>query len=227
MNPELIAAIICSYIIMGLSNIVSDLTASPIQRPAWANNPTIGHFLFSLCFWPFLAYTDSYFKSKQNARGIAFAIMNTLTQVFVPILFFWLALKLVGLMTALFALQIILSIIAFYLMTFILSPITFFLATIFLLPIYFILDIIFPLKNEEGYVDPQKIQWCKTCKYFKKNKKYEETINGLWRNETMPNKELIPCKEFDKTKEIWENYYNLNQSERTLYPKNCNFWKKR
>jgi hypothetical protein len=153
MNSEILAAIICSYIIIGVSNTVSAVAASPLRRPSWVRNPTIGHALFSVFFWPFLTYMDLYFKSNKALRGIGYsiisAILNTLIQIFVPILLFWIAIKLTGLITSIFLVKIVLSIIVFYLSTFILSPIAFLIGAILFFPIYFILDIIFPLRNEK------------------------------------------------------------------------------
>lgn len=77
------------------------------------------------------------------------------------------------------------------------------------------------------YVDPKKVQWCKTCKHFKKVKKFDDIVSGLWREKIMPNQENIPCKILEKTKKLWEIYFNLEQDKRTLYPKDCSFWEKR
>lgn len=77
------------------------------------------------------------------------------------------------------------------------------------------------------YVDPKKIQWCKTCKYFKKVKNFDDLVRGLWREKAMPNQENIPCKIFEKTKEIWKGYFDLEENKRATYPRNCTFWEKR
>jgi hypothetical protein len=74
------------------------------------------------------------------------------------------------------------------------------------------------------YVDVKSIQWCKTCKHFKKVKSYGKTIDGLWRSEQMIKDSEIPCKVLQKTQAVWMGYFNMKPSQRTLYPKNCKEW---
>lgn len=76
------------------------------------------------------------------------------------------------------------------------------------------------------YVDPKKIQWCKTCMYFRKIKNYDNTINGIWRCEQLPEKNLIPCKIIEDDLDIWRDFFSLDKDKKTLYPKNCPKWKK-
>jgi len=71
---------------------------------------------------------------------------------------------------------------------------------------------------------PEEVKWCKTCKYFKKIKDYEEK---LFLSEEMINDFEIPCKILNKTKRLWINYFWTRKRERTLYPKNCQKWVKK
>lgn len=88
----------------------------------------------------------------------------------------------------------------------------------------------FRIKKEKKlgtYVDVKKIQWCKTCKHFKKVREFDKTIDGLWRAKTIPDASQIPCQILKETNNIWEDFFGLEESKRTLYPNNCPFWTKR
>ena len=74
------------------------------------------------------------------------------------------------------------------------------------------------------YVDTSKIRWCKTCKHYKKIRKYEKTIDGLWASEEMISDSDIPCRILDEVREVWESYYALPREERSLFPKDCDKW---
>jgi len=76
------------------------------------------------------------------------------------------------------------------------------------------------------YVDTSKIVWCKTCKHFKKVRKYEKTFDGLWASEGMINDSDIPCKMVDEVREVWKSYFSLPRENRTLFPKDCEKWTK-
>ncbi len=67
----------------------------------------------------------------------------------------------------------------------------------------------------------KEIQWCKTCKYCKTVKEYEDE---LWLSEKMIPDSDIPCKKFDNTQDVWIEYFNLPAGKRTLYPKRCQKW---
>jgi len=71
------------------------------------------------------------------------------------------------------------------------------------------------------YINPKKIRWCKTCKYFEKIKGYEE---NLWLSGGMIKDSEVPCKILNKTKELWVNYFQVEKGKRTLYPKDCSEW---
>lgn len=79
-------------------------------------------------------------------------------------------------------------------------------------------------KREGTYVDVKKIKWCKTCKYYKKVKGYED---HLWQQDEISSANKIPCKIYDETKDVWTAYFNKPIEERTLYPNNCPKWVKR
>jgi hypothetical protein len=79
-------------------------------------------------------------------------------------------------------------------------------------------------KQEGTYIDVSKIKWCLTCVHFKKVRKYEDELHLSL--EMLPNNK-IPCKIYNKTKELWEEYFNGNLDDRYLYPKTCERWEKK
>ncbi len=80
------------------------------------------------------------------------------------------------------------------------------------------------LKSADDYVDPKQIIWCKTCKYYRKIKGYED---DLWQQENLPSDSAkIPCEKYSETQELWSNYFSMPTAERALYPKECPSWKK-
>ncbi len=79
-------------------------------------------------------------------------------------------------------------------------------------------------KREGAYVDTKKIEWCRTCKYLKKVKGYED---DLWQSDQISDNDKIPCKIYPETKDVWTDYFNKPKEERTLYPKNCPKWSKK
>ncbi len=220
-DMEILVSIVCSYLIMGLSAVITALSASPLHRPLWVMNPKLSSFLFAICCWPLSVFFDFYCKSNKTPRGIVIAIVHTTIQVLVPVILFWLSMKLVGLVISFLIIQILLSCIVFYLITIIISPIFPILGFIITLPVWFILDFIFPLD------DPKKIEYCKTCKHFKENKTYEDSINGLWHNPIMPEISLLPCNNYENAQDVWKEYFNLNVENRTIFPKSCDFWEKK
>lgn len=77
------------------------------------------------------------------------------------------------------------------------------------------------------YIDPKSIQCCKTCKHYKRVKKYDDTIYGLWRSDKLPNIDLIPCKIITETINVWKDFFSLDSDKKTLYPKDCPQWSRR
>jgi hypothetical protein len=74
-------------------------------------------------------------------------------------------------------------------------------------------------------IDTKNLQWCKTCKYFRKIKDWE--FKNHYSKE-MLSEDKIPCQIFTKTKDVWLKFFNTPEMEKTLYPKNyCPQWVRR
>jgi len=76
-------------------------------------------------------------------------------------------------------------------------------------------------------VDPHNIRWCKTCKNYRKVKKYDDIADGIWINGQLPDSSYIPCKIIDETMDIWKRFFALDREKRTLFPKDCPKWTKK
>ena len=75
-------------------------------------------------------------------------------------------------------------------------------------------------------VDPRHIRWCKTCKNYRKVRKYDDILNGIWTNEQLPDNSCIPCKIINETIDVWKDFFMLDSKDRTLFPKDCPKWTK-
>ena len=76
-------------------------------------------------------------------------------------------------------------------------------------------------------VDPRNIRWCKTCKNYRKVKKYDSILDGIWRNEQLPDSSHIPCRIVEDTIDVWKSFFALGSENRTLFPKDCPKWTKK
>ena len=73
-------------------------------------------------------------------------------------------------------------------------------------------------------VDPRNIRWCKTCKNYRKVRKYENIADGMWTNQQLPDSSCIPCKIINETTDVWKDFFMLDRKDRTLFPKDCPKW---
>ncbi|MBL7187117.1 MAG: hypothetical protein ISS70_12425 [Phycisphaerae bacterium] len=88
----------------------------------------------------------------------------------------------------------------------------------------------FRVKKEKKlgtYVDVKKIQWCKTCKHFRKTRNWNSLSDPLWRSSELISSDEIPCLIVEATKSVWVQYFNKEEGQRHLYPKNCDKWSHR
>ena len=76
-------------------------------------------------------------------------------------------------------------------------------------------------------IDVKKIQWCKTCKHFRKTRNWDRITDPLRQHGELVDDTEIPCKIVEETKSVWVNYFDTNKMERTLYPNGCQIWTKK
>lgn len=72
--------------------------------------------------------------------------------------------------------------------------------------------------------DPTKYIWCETCKNFRKVKNWDYSSSQL---KELLDTSAVPCKIYNKTKEVWKKYFNLPLGDRKLYPDDCSYWIKK
>ena len=80
-----------------------------------------------------------------------------------------------------------------------------------------------PMDYEPEAVDPKTLRWCKTCRHYRKVRRWSDRFGE---NGPLPPDEL-PCRIPDQTRDVWDRYFRLSSSYRTLYPKDCPKWMKR
>lgn len=82
-------------------------------------------------------------------------------------------------------------------------------------------------KAEEEYQRIRNLNWCKTCKHYRKNKLFENPYKGTRLNQDIPDPQYLPCGIFDTAKHVWEDFYGKPEGDRTLFPSHCPFWEPR
>ena len=75
-----------------------------------------------------------------------------------------------------------------------------------------------------GVIDTDKLEWCKTCKYYRVKKEYED---NLWMSPTMLVDDYLPCNMLNKTRDVWGKQFSIPSEQRSWFPKYCHKWKKK
>lgn len=215
---EIIISALLAYVLSGISQVTKDLGGRVIDRPMWAMEPTLGKAILVGLTWPTRPVLEGSYSTGQLARSIVFGGLSVVTQMAVLTAFIWGSYTLAGLVFENFAFQIILAtVIAFIGSLFVLPLVSLLMMPITLL-LAWPLDLLFPLKSE---TPAKNINWCRTCKHHRKVSEYEDTMKGLWREESMPRSDKLPCKIVLETSQVWEAYYETEPKSRALFPKNC------
>lgn len=74
------------------------------------------------------------------------------------------------------------------------------------------------------YIDTDKLMYCKTCKYYREIKEYED---HLWSSSTMIAENYLPCNIPKRTRSLWQKHFAIPFIKRTWFPKNCRKWEKK
>ncbi|MCD2453177.1 hypothetical protein GO003_022600 [Methylicorpusculum oleiharenae] len=220
----IIISLLLAFVLSGISQVMKDLGESPINRPGWAMRPTVGGAFMVAISWFSRPFIDAFYSNGQLGRAIASGLLGVLTQLSVLTIFFWGAITLTGNYIDSTILQVIVvgAILVFG------APIILPIASILIIPITLIvafpIDFVFPLKESK---EAKEVVWCKNCKHHKKSKKFEDTISGLWRSEEMPDEELLPCEIACEAADTWSDYFETTPSNRSLYPKDCEYFERK
>jgi len=222
---ELITSVFLAYILSGISQVSNDLGVRAPDKPMWAMRPTFGRALLVGATWSTRPFLENINSKGQVARGIAFGLLSISLQMVVLTFFIW------GCITAApyFFDSTISRGVTTAILMFIGALIVLPLISVLMIPLTLIvawpLDLLFPLKEAS---DVQAINWCRTCKHHRKVQEYEDISNkGLWRSETMPSSDKLPCNIALETGNVWKQYFSSMPVSRALFPKHCPVFEKR
>lgn len=84
------------------------------------------------------------------------------------------------------------------------------------------------------YPDPletirENIRWCSNCAYFQNRKDWQKyglgvfssPVSGDSMSSSRVSDEKLPCRIASETSATWDQYFQVNKKNRTLYPENC------
>lgn len=215
---EIAICALLAYIFLGVSQVTKDLGARVVERPIWAMSPTWGKVILFALTWPIRFVIEASDTPGQLARAIAFGVLDVATKMAVLTAFIWGSYTVAGLIFENLAFQLLLSAVIALLGSFIVLP----LVTLLMIPVTIVLawplDLLFPLKSNSSGKD---INWCRSCRHHRKVSEYEDSMNGLWHEDSIPRSDKLPCKIVLETSIVWEAYYETEPKARSLFPKNC------
>lgn len=190
----------------------------------WTWRPTLGKILIVGASWFTRPFLENIHRSGQVARGIAFGLLGVSLQMVVLTFLIWGCIFVANYFFDSTLLRVATTAILTIIGVFIVLP----LINVLLIPLTLLiswpLDLLFPLKET---TEAQNIQWCRTCKHYRKSKEYEDTFKGLWRSESMPRSDKLPCNISLETANVWQLYFSLEPDSRALFPKDCSFYEKK
>jgi hypothetical protein len=146
---RLITSIILAYILTGLSQVWRDLFSSPLDKPGWAIQPTLGTAIFVAIAWVTRPILENIASARgQIARGIAFGLTGIFVQMCFVTGFIWCCIS----ASVYFLDNIILQVIVAGLFILVGGLIVMPIVTLLMVPVIFIvaipLDLIFPRKKD-------------------------------------------------------------------------------
>jgi len=215
--------LVLAFISCGIAQVFIDLKAPPIDRPLWAlRRPTLGGaFLAALTWFIRLSVVPS--PSVTLGRARAYSLLISLTRLCCAAIFFWGVINLTGNYIESPVVQVIAVGSIFIFGAPIILPVLNIIITPILFILFFPIDFIFPLRTT-GEV--KQIAWCKTCRHYKKSKKWGG-ITEIWRSGEMPDERMLPCKIASETLGTWIRYFESDPSHRRLYPNDCEYFERK
>lgn len=220
---KLSISVALAYLLSGISQVIQDLSADFVRRPRWAERPTIGNAIFAGVTWfarPFLKYMSD----GQVARGVAFGLLTVVWQMGLLAGFISYCIRVSAYIFNSTIPQLATSAILIIVGGRLILPWLDLLFIPVLLVVRWPLDLLFPLKQE---IDVGQIEWCGNCKHHRRSKEFEDHVKGLWRADSIPPRDKLPCNIILETTGVWERHFELQPNSRTLFPKNCPFFEKR
>jgi len=221
---EIVICALLAYLLSGFAQVIKDLGVRAMDRPVWAMNPTLGKAIMVALTWPsrpMILLAQS--SPAEIAQWVAFRLLGFLIQMTVLTVFIWGAYAIAGLVFESFFLKFVLAAVIAFIGLFLVLP----LISLIMVPVTLLLALpltfLFPKSGKAPAVD---IRWCRTCKHHRKIPEYEDTMKGLWQEESIPRSDKLPCKIVLETSQIWEAYYETEPRSRALFPRDCLFFEK-
>jgi len=147
---EILISIFCAYFIAGFMSVSEQLSKDPLNKPAWAFNPTFGKVILMTLAWPISQVLYNEQGTGQLGRSIAYGLLAVIIQITWLSIYFWGVYTLLGFYIQNLFWHVSATILTSIICIFIVGPI----ATILSIPISlffgFFIDLIFPLKKNES-----------------------------------------------------------------------------
>lgn len=215
----IVISLVLAFIFLGISEVLNDLGGSVIDRPMWANQPTLGMSVLVALTW---FYKPFIYSKHSRGRTIAFGLLDVIMKLSIVASFIWCCIAISIHFFESVILEILVSALLIGIGSFIVLP----LISLLMIPVSLIaawpLDLMFPLEDHS-----KEIRWCRNCRQYKKSKEYEEIMHGLWRSESMPRSDKLPCKIVLEISDTWKHHFENEPRSRGLFPKDCPSFEKR
>jgi hypothetical protein len=213
-----------AFLLLGIEQVIQDLGTSPIDRPLWVMQPTLGMAIFVAATWWTRSSLTLIHSNGQKARGIAFGIFGVIGQMSILTGFIWLCISIATHIFDSIILQVVSTAVFIAIGALLVLPLVNLIMIPLSLIVAFPLDWLFPLK---GRNDGRVAECCPNCKHYRKSKDFADFIGGSWQSKTMPRSDKLPCNIALETSDVWERYYSCEPSSRTLFPNDCPFFERR
>lgn len=221
---ELAISVCLAFLISGISQVSKDLGGRAIERRIWALQPTLGKALLVGATWftrPFLEQAGH----GQVVRTAVFGVMSVVLQMAVLTVFIYGCILIaeyffdsaVAKVVAAAVLMAVGALFVLPVVSLIMIPVTLLIA--------WPLDLLLPLKDKTAVAND--VAWCRNCKHYRKAKEYEDIMTGLWRSESVPRSDKLPCAIPLEAADTWKRYYSFKPSQRALFPKDCSLFERR
>jgi len=215
---EIAISFVLAFVISGVSQVAKDLGGSPPDRPFWALRPTSGKMLLVGLTWFVRPSLDIFHCCGQLARSVAFGLLGATVRLTTLAGFVFGCISIAQHFFDGTIAVVVTSALLMIVGSFIVLPIVSFVVFSVTILLSIPLDLLFPLRHSSS---PETLSWCRTCAHHRKSKEYEDPINGLWRSESMPRSDNLPCRIPLETADTWRAYFATPQGARTLFPKGC------
>jgi len=215
---EIAISFVLAFVISGVSQVAKDLGGRPLDRPFWTLQPTFWKMLLVGLTWFVRPILDISNSGAPLARSVAYGLLGATVQLTTLTAFVFGCISMAQhFFDGTFAV-VVTSALLMIVGSFIVLPIVSFvilLATVLLsIPI----NLLFPLRHSSS---PETVNCCRTCAHYRKSEEYEDLMNGLWRSESMPRSDKLPCSIPLETADTWQAYFATPQGARTPFPNGC------